>query len=131
MRGTIRERTRAYDRLMTAIPLAAIPDDVLKKVSSKGLRPMNLYAALSNKPELLRAFLHWAWALRDVDRTPRRLRELVILRTAMRYGSPYEWHQHRIMAGQAGVTETEVADLAMWRIAPSFDDADRAALALT
>jgi alkylhydroperoxidase family enzyme len=116
---------------MTAIPLVAIPEDIQQRVASKSMRPVNLYAALSNKPDLLRAFLDWAWALREVDRTSRRLRELVILRTAMRYGSPYEWHQHRYMAADAGVTETEVADLAMWRTAPSFDDADRAALALT
>jgi 4-carboxymuconolactone decarboxylase len=116
---------------MTGIPLVPLPDDVQARVTDAGVRQLNLYHALANSPDLLRGFLEFAWKLRAAERTPRRLRELVILRTAMRHESPYEWHQHRWMAAESGVTETEVADLAMWRTAPSFDAADRAALALT
>jgi alkylhydroperoxidase family enzyme len=116
---------------MTAIPLVPLPDDVQQRLATANVRPVNLYAALANAPDLLRAWVDFAWQLRAVERTSRRLRELVILRTAMLYGSPYEWHQHRRMAADAGVTETEVAELGMWSTAPAFDAADRAALALT
>jgi alkylhydroperoxidase family enzyme len=45
--------------------------------------------------------------------------------------SQYEWNQHRFMAAEAGVDEHQVAELPMWRTSPAFDDAERAALALT
>jgi alkylhydroperoxidase family enzyme len=35
------------------------------------------------------------------------------------------------MAKEAGVDEHQVAELAMWRTSPAFNDAERAALALT
>ena len=53
------------------------------------------------------------------------------MRTAQCTLSRYEWHQHRLMAGEAGVNEHQVAELAMWRTSPAFTDAERAALALT
>jgi alkylhydroperoxidase family enzyme len=115
---------------MTGIPLVPLPDDVQERVTRAGVGQVNLYHALAHAPDLLRAWVDFAWALRAHDRTSRRLRELVILRTAMLYGSPYEWHQHRRMAAAAGVTEQEVAELGMWRTASVFDAADRAALAL-
>ena len=35
-------------------------------------------------------------------------RELLIVRVAWRTGSGYEWHQHRRMAGEAGLTEAQL-----------------------
>jgi 4-carboxymuconolactone decarboxylase len=40
------------------------------------------------------------------------VRELVILRVAWRTGSGYEWNQHARMAGEAGMTETQVQAVA-------------------
>jgi alkylhydroperoxidase family enzyme len=39
----------------------------------------------------------------------------MILRTAQLHKSHYEWHQHRRMAAAAGVTDSDVAELEMWR----------------
>ena len=116
---------------MTPIPLAPLPDDVARQVVERGARQVNLYRALAHSPDLLRAWMAFAWTLREHDATPRRLRELMILRTAALEQAPYEWHQHRRMAGEAGVTEEEVAELPMWRTSRAFGPADRAALALT
>ncbi len=122
-------KTTASSR--TAIPLARLPDDVAARVQQAGARQVNLYRALAHAPRLLEAWIDFAWALREYCSTPRALRELVILRTAQRMLSQYEWHQHRRMAAEAGIDEHQVAELAMWRTSPAFTDAERAALALT
>jgi 4-carboxymuconolactone decarboxylase len=116
---------------MTSIPLADLPDDVAEHVERLGAKQVNLYRCLAHAPELLRAWIAFAWALRGHETTERRLRELMILRTATLHHSPYEWHQHRRMAREAGATDFEVAELEMWRTSQAFSDADRAALAFT
>jgi len=116
---------------LSAIPLAPLPKDVADRVGQTGAPGVNLYRALAHAPRLLRAWIDFAWALREECETPRPLRELVILRTAQRSLSQYEWNQHRLMAAEAGVDEYQVAELPMWRTSPAFTDAERAALALT
>ena len=116
---------------MTAIPLAPLPPDIAENVEQLGAKQVNLYKALAHAPELLRAWINFAWALRGHETTERRLRELMILRTATLHHSPYEWHQHRRMAAEAGATDYEVAELEMWRTSEAFSPADRAALAFT
>jgi 4-carboxymuconolactone decarboxylase len=115
----------------TAIPPAPLPDDVANQVQQAGAQPVNLYRALAHAPKLLKAWIDFAWALREQCNTPRQLRELVILRTAQRMLSQYEWHQHRRMAAEAGIDEHQVAELAMWHTSPAFTEAERATLALT
>ena len=105
----------------TAIPLAPLPDEVAARVRRAGAQQVNLYRALAHAPQLLGAWIDFAWALR----------ELIILRTAQRMLSQYEWHQHRRMAMEAGVDEHQVAELPMWRTSPAFTEAERAALDLT
>jgi len=115
----------------TAIPLAPLPDNVVTRIQQAGAQQVNLYRALAHAPRLLEAWMDFAWALRECCETPRPLRELMILRTAQRTLSQYEWHQHRRMAAEAGVDEHKVTELAMWRTSPAFEEAERAALALT
>src|SRR5918998_1925568 len=125
------QRSRPATYSHTAIPLASLPDSVAARVQQTGAPGANLYRALAHAPRLLESWIDFAWALREHCDTPRRLRELVILRTAQRTLSRYEWHQHRLMAAEAGVDEHQVAELPMWRTSPAFTDAERAALALT
>ncbi len=125
------ERGRPATTSHAAIPLAPLPDSVAARVQQAGAPGVNLYRALAHAPRLLEAWIDFAWALREHCDTPRRLRELVILRTAQCMLSQYEWNQHRLMATEAGVDEYLVAELPMWRTSPAFDDAERAALALT
>jgi 4-carboxymuconolactone decarboxylase len=116
---------------MSAIPLAPLPEDIEERVSALGAHQVNLYRALAHAPGLLRAWMDFAWLLRGHTATSRRLRELMILRTAQLHHSPYEWHQHRRMAREEGVDETQVAELEMWRTSTAFDECEKAALALT
>jgi 4-carboxymuconolactone decarboxylase len=115
----------------SAIPLGRLPPDVAATVADAGVKQVNLYRSLSHAPDLLRAWIDFAWALRGHDTTSRRLRELCILRTASLHHSQYEWHQHRRMAREVGVTDYQVAELEMWRTSDAFDAEERAALALT
>ena len=116
---------------MTSIPLAPLPKDIAERVAALGAHQVNLYRALAHAPDLLRAWMDFAWLLRGHTATSRRLRELMILRTALLHHSPYEWHQHRRMAAEAGVEGHKVAELTMWPTSPAFTEAERAALALT
>ena len=80
---------------------------------------------------MLSASVDFAYRIRLDCKTPRPLRELMILRTAQLSDSAYEWHQHRLMAAEAGVPEQQISELAMWRHSEAFDARERAALAFT
>ena len=111
--------------------LGELPADVAEVLSNRNAKQVNLYRALSHSPELVRAWMDFIWALRDVSGTPRSLRELVILRTAVRHESPYEWHHHVVMAEAAGVSAVQIEELTNWTESAAFDETERAALALT
>jgi alkylhydroperoxidase family enzyme len=95
-------------------PLAAGEwDDVLTRVlenSPGGTdEPMHIFTTLGRAdPALFRRWLGFGGALL-AGTLPGRLRELVILRTADRFGGRYEWAQHIELAILAGVTPAEVA----------------------
>jgi alkylhydroperoxidase family enzyme len=92
--------------------------------------PPNLYRGLANHPSIVAAWTEFANTLRHGSRTPRALRELVILRGAQLSASEYEWAQHLKMARKAGVREAQIAALADWRASAEFDLKEKAALAL-
>ena len=92
--------------------------------------PPNLYRGLGNHPALVAAWTEFSKTLRYDTRTPRPLRELVILRGAQLMKSEYEWAQHLKMARKAGVSEEQIASLAGWRDSPSFSSQEKAALLL-
>ena len=92
--------------------------------------PPNLYRGLANHPKIIAAWTEFANTLRHGSRTPRALRELVILRGAQLSASEYEWAQHLKMARKAGVREGQIAALTSWRSSPEFDDKEKAALSI-
>src|SRR5215469_5408234 len=112
-------------------PYAQVPAEVARHVRELGGRPLNLYRVLANAPPMLKIWVDFAYAVRRECKTPRSLRELMILRTAQLSESFYEWHQHRRMAREAGVPEQQVTELTMWRWSDAFDSRERAALAFT
>jgi alkylhydroperoxidase family enzyme len=116
---------------MSRVPLAPLPADVEATLTTRGAAQLNLYRALANAPAITRAWLEFIWALRDDCDTPRSLRELVILRTAVRHESAYEWHHHAAMAQTAGVDPDRLEAVRSWQASAAFDDSERAALALT
>jgi 4-carboxymuconolactone decarboxylase len=60
--------------------------------------------------------------------TPRRLRELVILRTGWNCQAEYEFGQHTLMGREAGVTDEELHALTRPLKTHAWSDADRALL---
>jgi alkylhydroperoxidase family enzyme len=114
----------------TRVPLAEFEPALKKRLEELWGAPPNLYRALANHPALIAAWTEFSRMLRYDTRTPRALRELVILRGGQVMGSEYEWAQHLPMARKAGVREAQIRDLASWKSSPEFDDREKAALAL-
>lgn len=115
---------------MPRVPLAEFEPATKKRLEALWGTPPNLYRALANHPALVAAWTEFARTIRYDSRTPRALRELVILRGAQLMKSEYEWAQHLKMARNAGVREEQIENLASWRTASCFDSREKAALAL-
>jgi alkylhydroperoxidase family enzyme len=116
---------------MQRVPSATFEPVLQKRLEELWGKPVNLYRALGNHPALTAAWTEFANAIRHESRTPRALRELMILRAAQIARSEYEWAHHLRMARAAGLPEAKIAALTGWRMSKSFDAKERAALALT
>ncbi len=84
---------------------------VLEGAPGGTTEPMNIFTTLGKAPpELFRRWLGFGGALLS-GTLPGRVRELVILRTAFRFGGGYEWAHHIELAEAQGVTRDEIAAL--------------------
>lgn len=119
--------------------LSKTPDDpklkaMFDEVTARWPRVPNLYRVLGHSPDMLRGWLDLAWSLRLNATTPRRTRELMILRGARMTQTAYEWAHHVPMALEAGVTQAEVDALMAGDMsgdgADTFTEAEVAALQL-
>jgi alkylhydroperoxidase family enzyme len=115
---------------MERTPLKEFEPGLKKRLEELWGTPPNLYRALASHPAIVAAWTEFANTLRHGSRTPRALRELVILRGAQVSASEYEWAQHLRMARKAGVREAQIEALAGWRASTEFDARERAALQL-
>jgi 4-carboxymuconolactone decarboxylase len=103
------------------LPLLSGPDDderlraVHERVTAGFGHWPNLYAMLANAPDLLAAWVDFAWTLRAVPESERALRELAIMRVAQLTGSDYEWQAHWTMATESGVPTEKLSALGHWR----------------
>jgi 4-carboxymuconolactone decarboxylase len=100
------------------------------KLQSLGAKPLNIYKTLAHQPTLLSAWLDFAYCLRTECKTPRSMRELMILRGAQLSESQYEWQQHVPMAIKVGVGTDKIDALATWQNSGLFSEPERLALAL-
>ena len=110
--------------------MAGFEPALKKRLEELWGEPPNLYKALGNHPALIAAWTEFSKMLRYDTRTPRGLRELVILRGAQLMKSEYEWAQHLRMARSSGVTEAQIAALASWKDSKEFTAKEKAALRL-
>ena len=89
---------------MARIPLVPMPPDdhrvaaMFDEVTKRGMKVPDLYRVMGHAPDMLRAWLDFAWPLRLNAKTNRRLRELMILRGAQVSKTGYEWAHHVPMA---------------------------------
>jgi alkylhydroperoxidase family enzyme len=115
---------------MQRVPNVEFPPELKKRLEELWGSPPNLYRALANHAPLAAAWTEFARAIRYESKTPRELRELVILRGAQLMRSEYEWAQHLRMARKAGVRDAQIAALAGWRESSEFNAREKAALQL-
>jgi len=73
------------------------------------LGQLNIFATLARHPELFKAWLPYGGYLLTSGTLSGRDRELLILRTALNCGSPYEWGQH-VRISLAGGIDRETID---------------------
>jgi len=90
---------------------------------------VNLYKALANQPDALRAFMGMSRYIRDDADFPADLRELAILATGYAVGAEYEIHHHVPAARRAGVSEAKIAAFPDWAASDAFTETERAVLA--
>lgn len=91
-------------------------------------QPLNVFATLVRAPGLFRRWLPFAGKLLAGGKLPERDREIVILRTAYRCDSAYEWGQHVSLARSAGLSDEEIRRIAAGPEA-SWSEHDRALIA--
>jgi alkylhydroperoxidase family enzyme len=94
---------------------------------------LNVYRALANAEKVFTGWMEAGDAALRSPVLPRRLRELVVLRTAYLMDSPYELGQHKDVALTAGVTGDEIGAMLTesdWQ-AGYFDGTELAVLQLT
>ena len=115
---------------MSRVPLADFEPQLKKRLAELWGSAPNLYRALANHPALVAAWTEFSKMLRHDTRTPRALRELVILRGGQLMRSEYEWAQHLPMARKAGVRESQIQELHNWRASAEFSEREKAALEL-
>lgn len=115
---------------MQRVPNARFEPALKQRLEELWGSPPNLYRALGNHAPLCAAWTEFARAIRYDSRSPRELRELMILRGAQRMRSEYEWAQHLKMARKFGVREAQIAALADWRGSAQFSEREKAALLL-
>ena len=121
---------------MARIPLVSTPPDdprvkaMFDEVTGRGMKVPDLYRVMGNAPDMLRAWLDFAWPLRLNAKTTRRLRELMILRGAQVSKTAYEWAHHVPMALAADITQAEIDAIADWRTVATFTAAEKAAIRL-
>jgi len=88
----------------------------------EGLPALNIFATMAKYPELLDRFNRFGGFLLFKGLLPAREREIVILRVGWRSGSVYEFGQHTVIGGAAGLTEDEVRRLADEQLEGWSDD---------
>lgn len=91
-----------------------LPAEVLELLERNSLdgRQLNIFRTFAHHPKLLKRWLVFATHILSKSSLSERDREIVILRTAWRSGSPYEWGQHHRIAQTAGLTEDEIHRIA-------------------
>jgi 4-carboxymuconolactone decarboxylase len=93
-------------------------------------RPLNVFATLARRPELLRRVNALGGYFPTRSALPLRVRELVILRIAHRIESAYVLAQHRaIAAAPEGLRDEEIAAAADASLGHAWSPADAALLA--
>jgi len=89
---------------------------------------LNVLGTLAQHPDLARAFHTFNGHVLFATTLSVRQRELLVLRVAAVRRAEYEWAQHVVLAGEAGIDDAEVARIAEGPDAPGWSPVDAALL---
>jgi len=109
-------------------PLDPIMQQMFDQRRKMGGAVINLQLVTGHAPKFSRAAAAMAFTIRFDAKTPRRLLELAIFRTAEIVGSDYEINQHRPLMKLCGYNDAQIAGLVSWSASALFDDEQRAVL---
>ena len=109
-------------------PLDPILAEMFAKRRAAGGAIINLQLTTGHAPKFTRAASGMAFTIRFDAKTPRKLLELTIMRTAEIVGSQYEISQHIPLFKMCGYSDAQLAALPHWQTASLFDDKERAVL---
>jgi alkylhydroperoxidase family enzyme len=92
-------------------------------------RGFNIFRTQAHNPIALKAFLAWgSYVLSERNSLTARQRELAILRVGFLCRAGYEWAQHVVIGGNAGISETEITAIKAGPDAPGWDPLEAAIL---
>jgi alkylhydroperoxidase family enzyme len=107
------------------LELDELTDEQRELLSAGGeLRNLHIFRTLVRHPKLYRRWSPFGGFLLQRSSLEPRDRELVILRTAYRCGSDYEWGQHVRIGRDAGLTDEEIRRVADGPAAPGWSSDD-------
>jgi alkylhydroperoxidase family enzyme len=113
-------------------PLPQPLDPILQKLAdeshARGGVLINLQIATGHAPKFTQAARSMAFTIRFDTKLPRRLVELVIMRTAQIVGATYELNQHTPFIKACGYSDAQIAAIPAWQTSTLFDDQQRAVL---
>jgi alkylhydroperoxidase family enzyme len=92
--------------------------------------PLNIFGVLGHHPKLLKRFMLMGGYLLNKGLIPAREREIVILRVGWNARARYEFGQHTLIGGAAGLTDVEIAALTRDAADHAWSTDDRALIAL-
>ncbi|MCZ7534749.1 MAG: carboxymuconolactone decarboxylase family protein [Acidimicrobiia bacterium] len=85
---------------------------------------LNIFATLAHHPKLLKRWMVFGAHVLAKSTLPARDRELLILRAGWRCRSAYEWGQHVVIARRTGISDEEIARVALGADAAGWDPFD-------
>lgn len=110
------------------------PDDELAEILSTALThdgtPLNIFGVLGHHPKLLKRFNLMGGFLLNKGLLPEREREIVILRVGWNARARYEFGQHTVIGGAAGLHDAEIEALTRDPSEHDWSPDDRALIAL-
>ena len=89
---------------------------------------LNVLGTFAHHPDLTAAFMTFNAHILNASTLSPRQRELAILRVATLRNARYEWAQHVILAGDAGIDEIEIARVTVGPDALGWDPLEQALL---
>lgn len=120
---------------LTPLPPDEWNDDVVRALSvmmpAERAQPQlvgNMLATFARHPRLTKAYLAFNMHLLMTTTLPKRITEMIILRTAVVRGSDYLWDHHLPLARRAGLTDEDLAAVKSGRAADQLDAAIIAAV---